>query len=94
MLDSLQLDTLRQLLAERKIALELTTRARGLLFREGHEPAYGARPPQRALQRLVQNPLAQKILKGEILPGETVTVDADLTTAMTTFEQTQTTVSV
>jgi ATP-dependent Clp protease ATP-binding subunit ClpB len=72
----LQLKHLRGLLAEREISLELTDSAREVLFREGYEPAYGARPLKRAIQRLVQNPLAQKILEGEVLPGDVVTVDA------------------
>jgi len=72
----LQLEHLRHLLAERKISLELTAAARELLLREGFEPAYGARPMKRALQRLIQNPLAQRILQGEVLPGDHVTVDA------------------
>ena len=72
----LQLGHLRALLAERKISLELTRAARELLFREGYEPAYGARPLKRAIQRLLQDPLAKRILEGEILPGDTVTVDA------------------
>ena len=50
--------------------------AREALFREGYEPAYGARPLKRAVQRLLQDPLAQKILKGEALPGDHITVDA------------------
>jgi len=56
-------------------------------FREGYEPAYGARPMKRALQRLVQDPLAQKILKGEILPGDRVTVDADAKSGELRFER-------
>ena len=56
-------------------------------FREGYEPAYGARPMKRALQRLVQDPLAQKILKGEVLPGDTETVDADSKTGALKFER-------
>jgi ATP-dependent Clp protease ATP-binding subunit ClpB len=72
----LQLEHLRRLLAERKMTLELTDAARELLFREGYEPAYGARPMKRALQRLVQDPLAQKILQGEVLPGDHIVADA------------------
>jgi ATP-dependent Clp protease ATP-binding subunit ClpB len=83
----LQLAHLRALLAERKITLELTEPAREVLFREGYEPAYGARPMKRALQRLVQDPLAQKILKGEILPGDQVTVDADAKSGELRFER-------
>ena len=83
----LQLKRLRALLAERKIALELTAAARERLLREGYEPAYGARPMKRALQRLVQDPLAQKILKGEVLPGDAITVDADPKTGELVFER-------
>ncbi len=72
----LQLERLSARLAERKLTFELTERARDLLMREGFEPAYGARPMKRALQRLVQDPLAQKILNGEVLPGDHLIVDA------------------
>jgi ATP-dependent Clp protease ATP-binding subunit ClpB len=88
----LQLEHLRSLLAERKITVELTDQARELVLREGFEPAYGARPMKRALQRLIQNPLAQKILQGEVLPGDHVTVDADAKTAAITFERAATAV--
>ncbi|HSC77066.1 MAG TPA: AAA family ATPase, partial [Candidatus Acidoferrales bacterium] len=72
----LQLERLRARLAERKLTFELTERARDLLLREGFEPAYGARPMKRALQRLIQDPLAQKILNGGVLPGDHLVVDA------------------
>jgi len=74
----LQLEHLRGLLAERKLQIELTDKARELLFREGYDPQFGARPLKRAIQRLIQDPLAMKILDGEVLPGETLTVDGDL----------------
>jgi ATP-dependent Clp protease ATP-binding subunit ClpB len=74
----IQLENLRALLAERKIQIELTKKARELLFQEGYDPQFGARPLKRAIQRLIQDPLAMKILDGEVLPGETLTVDADL----------------
>ena len=83
----LQLAHLRRLLAERKIEIELTERARELLFREGYDPAYGARPMKRALQRLIQDPLAMKILNGEVLAGERVLVDADATKGEMKFER-------
>ncbi len=83
----LQLKRLRALLAERKIALELTAAARERLLDEGYDPAYGARPMKRALQRLIQDPLAQKILTGEALPGEFITVDADAKTGELVFER-------
>jgi len=74
----LQLAHLRRLLAERKVEIELTPQARELLFREGYDPAYGARPLKRAIQRLIQDPLALKILNGKVLPGDHVLVEADL----------------
>jgi ATP-dependent Clp protease ATP-binding subunit ClpB len=72
----LRLEDVRRLLAERKISLELTDRARELIFREGFDPNFGARPLKRAIQKLVQDPLAMKILDGEILHGDHVIVDA------------------
>jgi ATP-dependent Clp protease ATP-binding subunit ClpB len=75
----LQMEQLTKLLAERKLTIKLTPAAKKRLFREGYEPAYGARPMKRAIQRLIQNPLAMKILDGEIRPGDEVLVDADPT---------------
>src|SRR5437879_8665617 len=66
-----------QLLAERKITLALTPAAKELLVREGYDPAYGARPLRRTIQRLVQDPLALQILDGVVLPGDHVIVDRD-----------------
>jgi len=68
----MQLGHLRALLAERGIGLTLAPAARDLILRQGYDPQYGARPLKRALQRLVQNPLASAILKGEVLAGQTV----------------------
>ncbi len=73
----LQLVQLTRMLAERKITIELTPAAREVLFREGSDAAYGARPMRRAIQRLIQDPLAMRILEGTVLPGEHVVVDAD-----------------
>jgi len=73
----LRLEDLRRLLAERKISLELTDAAKELLFTEGYDPNYGARPLKRAIQKLVQDPLALKILDGEVLHGDHLVVDAD-----------------
>ena len=81
----LQLGYLKNLLAERKIQIELTPRANELLFREGYDPQFGARPLKRAIQRLIQDPLAMKLLDGEVLPGETVEVDGDLKKDTMTF---------
>jgi ATP-dependent Clp protease ATP-binding subunit ClpB len=72
----LRLEDVRRLLADRKISLELTDAARELLFAEGFDPAFGARPLKRAIQRLIQDSLALKILDGEVLHGDHVVVDA------------------
>jgi ATP-dependent Clp protease ATP-binding subunit ClpB len=73
----IQLERLRRMLAEREMNLVLDDSARALLAREGYDPLYGARPLKRAIQTLVQNPLASKLLRGEVLPGQTVRVSAD-----------------
>jgi ATP-dependent Clp protease ATP-binding subunit ClpB len=73
----LMLKSVEQLLAERKITLELTPAAKELLLREGYDPAYGARPLRRTIQRLLQDPLALQILEGGILPGDHVKVHRD-----------------
>jgi ATP-dependent Clp protease ATP-binding subunit ClpB len=72
-----QLERLRALLGERNIALTLDDAARDLITREGYDPLYGARPLKRAIQSLIQNPLAVKLLQGEIQPGQTVRVTAE-----------------
>jgi ATP-dependent Clp protease ATP-binding subunit ClpB len=72
-----QLERLRRTLAERQVSLSLEDSARALLAREGYDPLYGARPLKRAIQTLIQNPLAVKLLRGEILPGQTVRVSAE-----------------
>jgi ATP-dependent Clp protease ATP-binding subunit ClpB len=73
----LQLKRLEQLLAERKLSLEVTDAAKELIAEEGYDPAYGARPLKRAIQRLVQNPLAIRVLEGEFEDAETVVVDRE-----------------
>jgi len=72
----LQLARLRVRLAERGLRLELTDAAKEVLAEAGWDPAYGARPLKRALQRLVENPLALRLLEGEFAEGDTVRVDA------------------
>src|SRR5207247_5326065 len=73
----LRLERRRRLLAELKISLELTDSAKELLFTEGYDPNFGARPLKRAIQKLVQDPLALKILDGAVLHGDHLVVDAD-----------------
>jgi ATP-dependent Clp protease ATP-binding subunit ClpB len=63
-------------LEERKIHVQLTSGARERLAREGYDPTYGARPLKRAIQRRVLDPLAQQVLEGEFLEGDTIVVDA------------------
>jgi ATP-dependent Clp protease ATP-binding subunit ClpB len=72
----LQLERMRRLLAERKIALELTPAAKRLIATEGYEPSFGARPIKRAIQRLLQNPLALAVLEGRFGDGDTIVADA------------------
>ncbi|MDX6405888.1 MAG: ATP-dependent Clp protease ATP-binding subunit ClpB [Blastocatellia bacterium] len=71
-----QLERLRAMLRERNVSLELQDSARELLAREGYDPNFGARPLRRAIQTLIQNPLAMKLLRGEITAGQTVIVSA------------------
>jgi ATP-dependent Clp protease ATP-binding subunit ClpB len=71
-----QLAKLRANLAERDITLELDDSARELIVKEGYDPVYGARPLKRAIQTLIQNPLAIRLLQGDIAGGQTVRVTA------------------
>jgi ATP-dependent Clp protease ATP-binding subunit ClpB len=67
------------------IVLELTPAARALIVREGTDPAFGARPLKRTIQRLVENPLARAIVAGEFRAGDSVTADADLVNGTLVF---------
>jgi ATP-dependent Clp protease ATP-binding subunit ClpB len=71
------LKSVERLLAERKITLEMTAAAKALLVSEGYDPAFGARPLRRTIQRMIQDPLALQILEGKVLPGEHIRVDRD-----------------
>jgi ATP-dependent Clp protease ATP-binding subunit ClpB len=73
----LQAELLRRRLADRKVGLELTDKAKELLAERGYDPVYGARPLKRAIQQDIQNPLAMRILAGEFCAGDTVRVDVD-----------------
>jgi ATP-dependent Clp protease ATP-binding subunit ClpB len=73
----IQLGRLRELLRDRKIALELTPSAREQMAEEGYDPVYGARPLKRVIQQRLQNALALKLLQGEFRDGDTVVVDVD-----------------
>jgi ATP-dependent Clp protease ATP-binding subunit ClpA len=73
----IQLGNLRRQVAERKIGIEVTDAAKKVILNEGYDPQFGARPMRRAIQRLVQDPLAQKLIAGEFSAGDMVLVDAD-----------------
>jgi ATP-dependent Clp protease ATP-binding subunit ClpB len=73
----LLLADLSRRLASQDLALELTPSARALIAREGHDPAFGARPLKRTIQRLVENPLARALLQGQFKPGDRIVADAD-----------------
>jgi ATP-dependent Clp protease ATP-binding subunit ClpA len=73
----LLLADLQKRLAAQDLTLELTPAARALIGREGHDPAFGARPLRRTIQRLVENPFARALLQGQFKPGDTVMADAD-----------------
>ena len=71
----IQMAGLQRLLDERKIRVELADAARAWLGRVGYDPVYGARPLKRAIQKYLQDPLADKILAGEVKDGQSVLVD-------------------
>jgi ATP-dependent Clp protease ATP-binding subunit ClpB len=82
----LRIAELLKLLEDRQISLELTQPARQLILASGWDPVYGARPLKRALQRMVQDPLALKILDGEVLHGSHVRIDVDRKSNQLHFE--------
>jgi ATP-dependent Clp protease ATP-binding subunit ClpB len=73
----LQLERLKGRLGERNLGISLTDRAREFIAREGFDPAFGARPLRRAIEKKIQNPLALKLLEGEFEEGDTVEIDLD-----------------
>ncbi|MDR9469107.1 ATP-dependent chaperone ClpB [Marinospirillum sp.] len=73
---AIQLDRLRERLAERELNLELSEDFMHRLVEQGYDPVYGARPLKRAVQRMLENPLAQEILAGKFLPGQTILVES------------------
>jgi ATP-dependent Clp protease ATP-binding subunit ClpB len=73
----IQMERLQKLLGDRKITLKLDDKARAWLADKGYDPAYGARPLKRVIQKYVQDPLAEQILEGKIRDGETVKVGAN-----------------
>jgi ATP-dependent Clp protease ATP-binding subunit ClpB len=79
----LQMARLRALLADRKLTLEMSDAAMTKLADEGYDPAFGARPLKRAVQRLLQNPLALRILQGGFSEGDAIRADVDADGALT-----------
>jgi ATP-dependent Clp protease ATP-binding subunit ClpB len=73
----IQMERVRRLLADRKITLEMDDAARQLLAERGYDPVYGARPLKRVIQKYVQDPLAEKILMGQVKDGQTVHLSAN-----------------
>src|SRR5205809_3528001 len=71
----LQIARVEKLVADRKLALEVTAAAKQLLVAEGYDPVYGARPLKRAIQRLLQNPLALAVLEGQYAEGDRIRID-------------------
>jgi ATP-dependent Clp protease ATP-binding subunit ClpA len=88
----LLLDGLKLRIAQQDLTIELTPAARQLIVREGTDPAFGARPLKRTIQRLVENPLARALLKGEFAPGDTIKIDADGVTGTLVFSTERSTV--
>ncbi len=72
----IQLERLEKLLGDRKITIEVTPEAKTVIAEEGYEPAFGARPLKRAIQRLIQNPLAMQVLEGRVSDGDHIVVTA------------------
>ncbi|MFZ4794203.1 MAG: ATP-dependent chaperone ClpB [Blastocatellia bacterium] len=89
----IQLEALRLNLEERKVQLILDPSAEELIAREGYDPVYGARPLRRAIQTLIQNPLALRLLNGDILPGDTVTVEGEIDSGVMRFRTSQPVIS-
>ncbi|MEO6865179.1 MAG: ATP-dependent chaperone ClpB [Gemmatimonadaceae bacterium] len=79
----LQLGRLDKLLADRKLAIDLTPAAKHFLAREGYDAAFGARPLKRTIQRMLQNPLAMAVLEGRFVEGDTIRVDVDASNKLT-----------
>jgi ATP-dependent Clp protease ATP-binding subunit ClpB len=73
----LQIEELQDKIKERKIAIEVSTEAQKLLAEKGYDPAYGARPLKRIVQKYIQNPLALEILEGRYQEGDVIRVDVD-----------------
>jgi ATP-dependent Clp protease ATP-binding subunit ClpB len=74
---NIQINFLRKRLEDKKMDIELSEKAKEALAEQGYDPVYGARPLKRTIQRLIQNPLATELLKGEYKEGDLILVDVD-----------------
>src|SRR5206468_10741506 len=83
----IQIKRVERLLADRKLAIDVTPAAKNLLVAEGYDPVYGARPLKRAIQRLLQNPLAVAVLEGQYAEGDRIRVDRAKDGNSLTFER-------
>jgi ATP-dependent Clp protease ATP-binding subunit ClpA len=83
----IQLNRVVKLLEQRGLKLEITESARNVLMAEGYDPAYGARPMRRAIQRLIQDPLSLRLLSGDFVSGDTIVVDGDAVKHTLSFEK-------
>ncbi|HEY1494052.1 MAG TPA: type VI secretion system ATPase TssH, partial [Candidatus Solibacter sp.] len=81
----IQLANVAKLLRDKKVHLEVTAAAKDLIISEGYDPQYGARPMRRTIQRLIQDPLALKVISGDFQEGDTILVDAAPDGAELTF---------
>ncbi|MHB8400112.1 MAG: AAA family ATPase, partial [Candidatus Limnocylindrales bacterium] len=90
----LLLADLSRRLAGQDLSVDLTPAARSLIAREGHDPAFGARPLKRTIQRLVENPLARALLRGEFRSGDRIVADADVIGGTIVFSTERSTVAV
>ena len=84
---TLQIADLNGRLEQKNIRLELTTAASRLIAERGYEPAYGARPLKRVIQKLIENPLAQALLSGDFVEGDVVRGDVDAAQASLVFRR-------
>ena len=82
-----QLRRVEKMLTSRGLKLEVTPAAKEVIMTDGFDPAYGARPLRRSIQRLVQDPLALRLLAGDFLSGDTVLVDRDGESGVMRFEK-------
>jgi ATP-dependent Clp protease ATP-binding subunit ClpC len=85
----LMVKDLQERMAEHKLGIELTDKAKSWLAKEGYDPVYGARPLRRVIERQVENPLSSQLLRGELKEGDTVRVDLDKEGKALTFKTKQ-----